>query len=314
MRAASGRQRDIAQAQQRHRPARRLPPWLKRPVPAGGALSQTARTVANCRVATVCEEARCPNRSECWSHHTVTFMILGRTCTRSCAFCAVSHGQPGPPDADEPQRLAESVATLGARHVVITSVTRDDLPDEGAGQFAASVHEVHRRLPCAAVEVLTPDMHARSECIERICAAGPSVYNHNIETVRRLTPSIRPQADYDRSLDVLRTVRQGHAEILTKSGLLLGIGEQRSEINEALSDLRGAGCAIVTIGQYLQPTPAHRPVARYWRPEEFDAIGRHARSLGFASVAAGPFVRSSYNAAEAMAAARTTRDCEEPIG
>lgn len=301
----------------RHRPLRRLPPWLKKALPEGGAVAGTLRSMDASSVATVCEEARCPNRSECWSRHVVTFMILGKTCTRNCAFCAVDYGPAEPVDPDEPARLAEAAADLRARHVVITSVTRDDLPDEGAGQFAACIQAVRERLPDATVEVLTPDVHARPECIDRICAAGPNVYNHNVETVERLSERIRPQADYHRSLDVLRIVKRTYPDILTKSGLLIGLGERRYEMNAALAALRDVGCDVVTIGQYLQPTPVHWPVARYWRPEEFDDVAEHARKLGFASVVAGPFVRSSYNAAEAMATAGTPRrptEREDPIG
>lgn len=232
-------------------------------------------------------------------------MIMGKTCTRDCAFCAVDHGRPEPPDPGEPERLAAAAADLDTRHVVITSVTRDDLPDEGAGRFAACVRALRRRLPGSTVEVLPPDMHARPDCIEQICAAGPAVYNHNIETVRRMTPRIRPQADYDRSLSVLRIAKRMRPGILTKSGLMLGMGESRDEIRAALADLRGAGCRIVTIGQYLQPTPDHWPVDRYLQPEEFDEIAEEARGLGFWSVMSGPFVRSSYNAADAMVPARS---------
>ncbi len=300
-----------------HRPVRRLPAWLKKRLPPGGVLTETARSVAAAGLATVCEEARCPNRNDCWSHRVVTFMIMGRTCTRQCAFCAVGHGRAEPLDSDEPRRLAEAAAALGARHVVITSVTRDDLPDEGAGHFAASVRAVRERLTDATVEVLPPDMHARPDCIDRLCASGPSVYGHNIETIERLTPRIRPQANYGRSLTVLRTVKRTRPSMLTKSGLPLGLGEERAEVDATLADLRDVGCDIVTIGQYLQPTPDHWPVERYWRPDEFDAVAEHARELGFAFVVSGPFVRSSYQAAEAMAQARSTMcvtECEAGIG
>ena len=280
-------------------PTRRLPSWLKKRLPAGGSLAETARLVRASGLTTVCEEARCPNRAECWSRHVVTFMIMGNRCTRRCAFCAVDHGRPEPLDPSEPHRVADAVAKLGIRHVVVTSVTRDDLPDEGADAFAETVRAVRNRLPDGAVEVLPPDMHARVECIDRICAAGPTVYNHNLETVERLTPQIRPQAEYRRSLDVLRIVKRRHPHVLTKTGLLVGLGESRSEVESTLRDARAAGCDIVTIGQYLQPTPAHWPVARYWPPEEFDAMREYARGLGFASVLSGPFVRSSYHAAEA---------------
>jgi len=252
-------------------------------------------------VATVCREARCPNVTECWSRRTATFMILGDICTRSCAFCAVAGGHPGPPQPDEPRRLAEAAATLGLKHVVITSVSRDDLPDEGANHFATCVREVRARLPESTIEVLPPDFHARPECISRLCQAEPDVYNHNIETVERLTPQIRSHADYRRSLQVLRLARQCDPAITTKSGLMVGMGETAGEIEQTLNDLRKAGCEIVTIGQYLQPSPRHRPVTRYYRPEEFAEIAATARRTGFKAVAAGPFVRSSYNAGEVFA-------------
>jgi lipoyl synthase len=302
----------ISNAETPRHAGRRLPRWLKRPLPDGPGFGQTVGTVALARVATVCQEARCPNRPECWSHHVVTFMIMGKTCTRHCAFCAVGHGTPDPLDAGEPTRLAEAAATLGARHVVITSVTRDDLPDEGAAHFAATVAAVRDGVPAATVEVLTPDMHARRECIERIGAAAPAVYNHNIETVERLTPAIRPQADYRRSLEVLRIAGRCQPDLLTKSGLLIGMGETRDEIDATLADLRAAGCDIVTIGQYLQPTPGHWGVDHYWHPDEFEAIGDHARRLGFASVVCGPFVRSSYHASQAAAAAASSRQNDRP--
>jgi lipoic acid synthetase len=288
------------------RPGRRLPPWLKKRMPAGDAWSDTARTVKSSRIATVCQEARCPNRAECWSQRVVTFMIMGDTCTRSCAFCSVKHGSPKAPDPNEPRRLAEATARLGARHVVITSVTRDDLPDEGAGHFAECVLALREALAGRTVEVLPADMHARQECIETICSARPAVYGHNLETVESLTPRVRPQADYRRSLDVLQTVKRVHPEIRTKSGLLLGMGEGFSEIEAALSDLRRVGCDMVAIGQYLQPAPDRWPVAKYWSPEEFDEIGSLARAMGFGSVLSGPFVRSSYSAAGAFAELRQT--------
>jgi lipoic acid synthetase len=286
------------------RPVRRLPAWLKKRLPAGGTIAETTRSVRSGRLATVCEAARCPNHAECWSRRVVTFMIMGRWCTRSCAFCAVGHGDPEPLEVDEPRRVAEAAAELGVRHVVVTSATRDDLADEGADAFARTIEALRSRLPGATVEVLTPDMHARLECIDRICAAGPAVYNHNLETVESLTPRIRPQADYDRSLEVLRIVKRRHPQIVTKTGLMVGLGESRAEVRAALADARDAGCNVVTIGQYLQPTRAHWSVARYYRPEEFDEMAEEACSLGFRSVLSGPFVRSSYHAAEAMADAR----------
>lgn len=281
---------------------RRLPAWLRKRLPSGGAVLHTRQLIDGLNLATVCTDARCPNQPECWSRRTAVFMILGRHCTRHCHYCSVACGEPEPVAADEPARVAEAAAALGLRHVVITSVTRDDLPDEGAAQFADCVHAVRARLGQAVIEVLTPDFHARAECIETVLASGPAIFNHNIETVRRLTPVMRPQADYDRSLAVLRAGvdlrAAGRAVKFIKSGLIIGLGETDAEIAQTLADLRAAGCDILTIGQYLAPTDRSAPVARFYHPDEFDALAATARQMGFASVAAGPFVRSSYNAAE----------------
>ncbi len=277
---------------------RRLPPWLKRPLPSGGGMAQTRRVVSDSGVATVCEEARCPNLTECWAHKTATFMILGEDCTRRCGFCAVSTKRPEPPEPDEPERLAEAVEKLGLRHVVITAVARDDLADEGAGHFAACVREVRRRRPEATIEVLPADFHAKPELVGLLCDAGPDVYNHNIETVERLSPKVRPQAKYRRSLEVLRLVKEMHPRMPTKSGIMVGLGETREELNRTLCDLRAINCDVVTIGQYLQPTPQHEPITRFYDPSEFEELADEARELGFLGVASGPFVRSSYNAAD----------------
>lgn len=281
-----------------------MPLWLKRPLPAGGQVAATRRVVGASRIATVCEEARCPNLGECWSGKTATFMILGDRCTRRCRFCAVRTAKPEPPEPDEPDRLAEAVAELDLRHVVITAVARDDLPDEGAKWFAACIRAVRCRRPGATIEVLPADMHARRERLATICDAGPDVFNHNLETVERLTPTVRPQGQYRRSLEVLRIARElrrgrpnGSLDMLTKSGLMVGLGETRDEIRQALTDLREVGCDAVTIGQYLQPTAKHAPVARFYKPEQFDELAAEAEAMGFAAVAAGPLVRSSYNAA-----------------
>jgi len=285
-------------------PGRRLPTWLRRPLPSGD-FGHTRRIVAQSGVATVCEEARCPNLSECWSRRHATFMILGDRCTRRCHFCAVTTARPAPPEADEPRRLADAVARLDLRHVVVTAVARDDLPDEGAGHFARCVREIHERCPHTTVEVLPADFHARPECIETLCAARPELYNHNIETVERLTPTIRPQGRYRRSLSVLHRVKGVEPNLITKSGLMVGLGETRDELHQTLRDLREVSCDVVTIGQYLQPTlDRHAPVVRYYTPEEFDELKTFACSLGFLSVAAGPFVRSSYNAAEVFEESR----------
>ncbi len=278
------------------RRARRLPPWLKRPVPAGSDLLETRKLVRGLRLNTVCVEARCPNLSECWGKRTATFMILGDHCTRNCRFCAVSAGPLAPPAADEPRRLVEATRQLGLRHVVITSVTRDDLPDEGATHFAHCIQAVHNELPDVTVEVLTPDFHARRELIEQVLTAHPNVFNHNVETVPRLHPTIRPEADYFRSLQTLRLAREIQPKLVTKSGIMVGLGESADELLAAFGDLRDVGCRLLTIGQYLQPSHGtdHAPVARFYEPHEFRSLGDAAKQLGFAAVASGPFVRSSY--------------------
>jgi lipoic acid synthetase len=232
-------------------------------------------------------------------------MILGDRCTRRCHFCAVQTARPSAPGPDEPDRLAEAVAKLGLRHVVLTAVARDDLKDEGAGHFARCVAAIHERCPNTTVEVLPADFHARFECIGTLCDARPELYNHNIEMVERLTPVFRPQAKYRRSLDVLRIVKSLAPHIITKSGLMVGLGETVEELYRTFEDLREVGCDVLTVGQYLQPTLTdHAPVVKYYHPEEFDVLAEHARRLGFLSVAAGPFVRSSYNAGEVFEESR----------
>ena len=285
-------------------PRRRLPPWLKRPLPAGD-FAHTVRVVEESGVATVCQEARCPNLSECWSKRHATFMILGDKCTRRCHYCAVATARPDPPAVDEPDRLAEAVGRLNLRHVVITAVARDDLGDEGAGHFARCVTAIHERCPMTTVEVLPADFHARRECIQALCEAGPELYNHNLEMVERLTPQLRPQGKYRRSLEVLRIVKELAPQIMAKSGVMVGLGETIEELHRSFDDLRAVGCDVLTVGQYLQPTlDRHTPVARYYPPEEFERLGEYARGLGFVSVASGPFVRSSYNAAEVFEESR----------
>ena len=290
------RAREMSQRSGCERTSRRLPKWLKRPLPEAG-MSVTSRIVSELRLDTVCQSAKCPNRTECWSQHTATFMILGNACTRSCGFCSVPHGTPAPVDPDEPTRVADAAAQLGLSHVVITSVTRDDLPDGGAEHFAQCVRAVRDRMK-ATVELLTPDFLGSRDAINRVIQAQPDVLNHNIETVPRLYRHVRSQADYQRSLDLLGYVKQTNPAISTKSGLMLGLGETVEEVLETCADLRSVGCELITIGQYLQPTPGSLPVARYVPPEEFDSIGRLVRKLGFRQVASGPFVRSSYHAGE----------------
>ena len=279
-------------------PGRRLPPWLKRPLAGGRDFAETKGVVARSGIATVCQDAKCPNRTECWSKRTATFMILGHKCTRRCRYCSVATARPGPPDGTEPERLAHAVGELGLRHAVITAVARDDLPDEGADHFARCIRAVKALAPDVTVEVLPADMHARGVLIRTVCDAGPDIYNHNIEVVERLTPGIRPQGGYRRSLDVLRIVRQLAPGIITKSGLMLGFGETRDEVLRTFDDLRGVGCDVLTIGQYLAPTPEHAPIAKFYSPDEFAELADEARRRGFSSVASAPFVRSSYNAAE----------------
>ena len=273
----------------------RLPSWLKRPVPEARGIGFTRELVAEFGLETICESGKCPNRSECWTRRTATFMVLGEVCTRPCSFCAVPRGRPEPPQADEPERLAEACARLGLRHVVITSVTRDDLPDGGAEHFRLCVLAVRARTG-ASIEVLTPDFDADPTAIATVLSASPEVFNHNLETVARLQRLVRRKAQYEVSLRVLELVKSQRPDILTKSGLMLGLGETIEETIETLADLRAVGCDLITLGQYLQPSPRHLNVVRYLPPEEFDELGRIARRLGFREVASGPFVRSSYHA------------------
>jgi lipoic acid synthetase len=275
---------------------RRLPRWLKRNVPLGNANHFTARLLDELRLETVCDNARCPNRMECYSQKTATFMVLGNVCTRPCGFCAVDRGKTQAVEDDEPERLAEAALRLGLKHVVITSVTRDDLADGGADHFYRCVLAVRARTG-AAVEVLTPDFIGKPGAIERVAASRPEVFNHNTETVPRLYRHVRGRkSDYRWTLELLRRVKQLDRKIKTKSGLMLGLGETRDELLDTLADLREVGCDLLTLGQYLQPSPSHLPVERYVPPDEFDELGRLARELGFSQVASGPFVRSSYHA------------------
>jgi len=280
---------------------RRLPPWLKRELPRGNQNSFTERLLRELRLETVCENARCPNRPECYSQRTATFMILGNVCTRPCGFCSVPRGEPLELEADEPDRVAEAAFRLGLKHVVITSVTRDDLADGGAEHFRRCILAVRARTG-AVVEVLTPDFLGDEAAIAVVLSARPEVFNHNMETVPRLYRKVRGRADYQRSLDLLQFVKTSRPETVTKSGLMLGLGETREELLEVLADLRSVGCDNLTLGQYLAPTLKHIPVVRYVPPEEFTELGRLARRLGFQHVASGPFVRSSYHAAEMVAA------------
>ena len=275
----------------------RLPRWLKRQVPLGNANHYTSRLLEELRLETVCENAKCPNRMECYSQKTATFMVLGNVCTRPCGFCAVARGKPEALEGDEPERLAEAAVRLGLKHVVITSVTRDDLPDGGADHYCRCIAEVRRRLPDAKVEVLTPDFKDNWEAVERIVVARPDVFNHNVETVPRLYRRVRgPKSQYKWTLALLKRFKDRDPTIRTKSGLMLGLGETRTELLDVLADLRAVDCDFLTLGQYLQPSAKYLPVVRYLPPDEFEEIGRAAEQLGFKQVASGPFVRSSYHA------------------
>ena len=276
--------------------ARRHPPWLKVRAPGGPGFAETMATVRELGLHTVCQEARCPNIGECWGHRTATFMLLGDTCTRNCGFCAVTHGRPLAVDPAEPLRVASAVARLGLRHVVVTSVNRDDLADGGAAHFAATARAIKRLLPGCRVEVLVPDFQGNLASVAEVVASPVDVFNHNLETVPRLYRRVRAGARYARSLAVLEAAHGGRDRLLTKTGLMLGLGETQEELASVFRDLRSIGCDILTLGQYLRPSGEHLPVERYVPPEEFTALGAEALALGFRHVEAGPLVRSSYHA------------------
>jgi lipoic acid synthetase len=275
----------------------RLPEWLKVSLPTSNTFAKTRNLLQDLALHTVCESAKCPNHWECWSRGTATFMIAGDRCTRACGFCAVSTAKPFALELDEPQRVAEATRRMGLKHVVITAVARDDLPDGGADHFRKTIEAVRALNPGIIVEVLTPDFLDRDFALEMVLGAAPDVFNHNLETVRRLTPSVRHRATYDRSLSVLSKAKaRGADRVYTKSGMMLGLGEREDEVVESLKDLRAAQCDLLTLGQYLQPTPKHLPVVEFVRPEQFQRLGDIARDLGFVHVASGPLVRSSYHA------------------
>ncbi|MCA9103078.1 MAG: lipoyl synthase [Planctomycetales bacterium] len=281
--------------------APRLPRWLKRQVPKGNANHFTARMLDDLDLETVCDHARCPNRMECYAAKTATFMVMGDVCTRPCDFCSVAKGKTRSLDADEPARLAEAAARLGLEHVVITSVTRDDLPDGGADHFVRCIEAV-RATSGASVEVLTPDFAGSLAAVDRVIDAAPEVFNHNTETVPRLYPRVRGRkSDYRWTLALLARIKQRAPGMLAKTGIMLGLGETQEELLDVVADLVDIGCDMLTLGQYLQPSLAHLPVERYLRPEEFDTLGRLAEQIGIAQVASGPFVRSSYRARELVA-------------
>lgn len=273
---------------------RRLPDWLKKPRGGPSRFEETDLAIEQAMLHTVCRSARCPNIGECYSRGTATFMILGDRCTRNCGFCAVAHAKPSAVDPDEPRRVAETVKCLGLRFVVVTSVARDDLADGGASQFAATLRAIRAMNPEVRTEVLVPDFRGSREASRAVVEAEPDVLNHNVETVERLSPSVRPQARYRRSLEVLRVAKELDSQLTTKSGIMVGLGETEEELEQTMRDLRSVGCDCLTIGQYLQSDSRKLPVRSYVPPERFDALRDRARGLGFRYVAAGPFVRSSY--------------------
>lgn len=287
----------------------RKPDWIKVRLPSNPVFFSTKALVADLRLHTVCESAQCPNRWECWSQGTATFMIAGDRCTRACGFCAVHTAKPFALEEDEPDRVAEAVQRLRLKHVVITAVARDDLKDGGAAHFARTIEAIRRRDPQIVIEVLTPDFNGREDALRAVVDAAPHVFNHNLETVERLTPQVRSRAKYRLSLDVLRRVKEMSPDIVTKSGLMLGLGETEQEILGAMDDLRAARVQVLTMGQYLRPSPQHLPVVEYIEPAVFERLGALARERGFEHVASGPLVRSSYHAADFNPVGPTTGGC-----
>lgn len=295
-----------------HRPPlRRKPDWLRVKAPMGETFNETRKLMRELNLNTVCEEAACPNIGECWSRKHATAMILGDVCTRACAFCNVKTGMPGAVDALEPQHTAAAAAALGLEHIVVTSVDRDDLPDGGANQFVKVIEALRKTTPKTTIEILTPDFRNKSEAaVEAIVAARPDVYNHNLETVPRLYPTIRPGARYYASLRLLEQVRRHDPSIFTKSGIMLGFGEERMEVHQVMDDMRSAGVDFLTMGQYLQPTPKHAKVIDFVSPQAFDAYAAIARAKGFLLVASSPLTRSSYHAGDDFEKLRAAREVQ----
>jgi lipoic acid synthetase len=287
--------------------AERKPAWLKVRAPGGQTYVALRRLMRQLALHTVCEEAHCPNIGECWEHRAATFIILGDVCTRNCAYCAIAHGTPAPYDAEEPARLADAVAQMGLAHVVITSVDRDDLPNGGAEAFAGCVSEIRRRQPATSIELLIPDFKGSDEALRIVVDARPDILNHNLETVERLYRIARPGGRYPRALQLLRRAKAMAPDLLTKSGLICGLGEEWDELLVALRDLREQGVDIVTLGQYLRPSPSHLPVARFYTPAEFAELRRVGLALGYRHVESGPLVRSSYHAWEQVQSAGAAR-------
>jgi lipoic acid synthetase len=279
-------------------PAQRKPPWLKVKSPGGATFNDVRGLLKDLKLNTVCEEAHCPNIGECWDHRAATFMIMGDTCTRNCAYCAVAHGTPQPLDTDEPRRLAEAVAKMQMRHIVVTSVDRDDLPNCGAEQFAGVVEQTRIQSPGTTIELLIPDFKGMANALKIVVDARPDILNHNLETVSRLYRIARPGGRYERALELLGRIKQLDPGMMSKSGIMVGLGEQWDELLGAIRDLRAVGCDILTLGQYLRPSATHLPVARFYSPDEFGQLKDYAESLGFRHVLSGPLVRSSYHAWE----------------
>ena len=286
---------------------RRLPSWLKVRMPGGPNYLELRERLRGAQLHTVCEEARCPNIGECWERKTATFMILGDICTRACSYCAVTTGTPLTLDLGEPVRLAETVERMGLEYAVITSVNRDELADGGAFIFAECIRQIHKRLPNCKVETLIPDFEGNWDALERVMEAGPETLNHNIETVRRVFSRVRPKGDYDQSLELLKRAKQFAPHGVTKSGMMVGLGETRDEIAVTLADLRAVECDLLTIGQYLRPSDKHAPLSRWYTPDEFEELRELGESMGFRHVASGPLVRSSYHADEQHKAATAVR-------
>ena len=282
---------------------RRLPAWLKVRAPGGPNYLDLRKRFRDSALHTVCEEAHCPNIGDCWERRTATFMILGDICTRACSYCAVTTGTPLTLDLDEPVRLAETVERMGLRYAVITSVNRDELPDGGAFIFAQCIRQIRRRLPTCKIEVLVPDFQGDRNALATVVDAAPDTLNHNIETVRRVFPRVRPRGDYDQSLELLSRAREMSPDCVTKSGMMVGLGETWNEIIDTMRDLRSVSCDLLTIGQYLRPSGKHAPLSRWYTPDEFDELRQEGEAMGFSHVAAGPLVRSSYHADEQHEAA-----------
>ena len=303
---SAGRAADTRPMHQRLLPegVERRPEWLTVKLPGGEGYSQIKSLMRGLDLVTVCEEARCPNIAECWGHGTATFMILGEVCTRACAFCAVTSGKRGGEiDADEPRRVGEAVARMGLAHAVVTSVDRDDLPDFGASLFADTIREIRRQSPGTTIEVLTPDFNGSLDSLRTVMATAPEIFNHNLETIARLYRRVRPKAGYQQSLTLLQEAKRLEPRSRTKSGLMVGLGEEMDEVKQLLADLRAHDVEIVTIGQYLRPSLKHHPLIRFWTPEEFAELEEFGLALGFSHVESGPLVRSSYHAHEQAVAA-----------